>query len=221
MKYFWCAAVLFFAVAQCAFAADKDRNDPNSLLKARPEFRVRDSNDPNELLMNAWNAAVNVLRAKDVNRKLKEKVIEKQISPLFDFPLMAKLTLGREHWPKLNPQQAEEFTRLFTRRLKDAYREKIMLYEDEKASLQPAVHSGRTLRIPMQVVSEERAIEILYKLRKEDKRWKIYDIEIQGVSILLTYRSQFDDILRDGSVSDLLGRLKNPEPLKDPAGPQQ
>ena len=221
MKYFCCAAVLFFAAAQCAFAAAIEPNDPNSLLKARPEFRVRDSNDPNEMLMNAWNAAINVLQAKDVNHKLKEKLIEKQISPLFDFPLMAKLTLGRAHWPKLNPQQAGKFTRLFTKRLKDSYREKIMLYDDEKASLQPAVHGGRTLRIPMQVISEEKTIAILYKLRKKDKRWKIYDVEIEGVSILLTYRSQFDDILRDGTVSDLLRRLENPEPLKDPAGPQQ
>ena len=221
MRCFVCVAALFFAAAQCAFAAANDPNDPNELLKARPEFRVRDSNDPNELLMNAWNAAVNVLRAEDISQKLKEKLIEKQISPLFDFPLMAKLTLGREHWPKLNPQQAEKFTRLFTRRLKDSYREKIMLYEDEKASLRPAVHSGRSLRIPMEVTGEEKNIDILYKLRKEDKRWKIYDVEIEGVSILLTYRSQFDDILRDGTVSDLLRRLESPEPLKDSAGPQQ
>jgi phospholipid transport system substrate-binding protein len=221
MRYFWCVAALLFAAAQCAFAAADDPNDPNELLKARPEFRVKDSNDPNELLMNGWNAAVNVLRAQDINRTLKEKVIEKQVSPLFDFPLMAKLTLGREHWPKLDTRQAERFTQLFTRRLKDSYCGKIMLYEDEKASLQPAVRSGRTLRIPMQMISEEKTIDILYKLRKDDERWKIYDVEIEGVSILLTYRSQFDDILRDGTVSDLLGRLEAPEPLKDSAGPQR
>jgi phospholipid transport system substrate-binding protein len=53
---------------------------------------------------------------------------------------------------------------------------------------------------------------VLYKLRKVRKRWKIYDVEIQGVSILLTYRSQFDDILRNGSVEELLARLEKPVP---------
>jgi phospholipid transport system substrate-binding protein len=52
---------------------------------------------------------------------------------------------------------------------------------------------------------------MVYKLRKVEKDWKIYDVEIEGVSILLTYRSQFDDILSRSTVEDLLARLENPE----------
>ncbi len=211
MRYFWCVAALVLAAAQCVFAAADESNDPNELLKARPEFRVKDSNDPNELLMNTWNAAVNVLRAKDIDLTLKGKLIDKIVSPLFDFPLMAKLTLGREHWPKLNPPQVEKFTRLFTEKLKSSYREKIMLYEDEKAMLMPAEKTGKTIQIPMRMLSQEKTIDILYKLRKADKRWSIYDVEIQGVSILLTYRSQFNDILQSGTVDELLRRLELPE----------
>ena len=59
---------------------------------------------------------------------------------------------------------------------------------------------------------------MLYKLHgideqsrsKANERWKIYDLEIEGVSILLTYRSQFDDILRRGTVEDLLSHLEKP-----------
>ena len=53
-------------------------------------------------------------------------------------------------------------------------------------------------------------MDILYKLHKSNDRWKIYDVEIQGVSILLTYRSQFDDILSRGTVEQLLSKLRNP-----------
>jgi phospholipid transport system substrate-binding protein len=49
---------------------------------------------------------------------------------------------------------------------------------------------------------------MLYKLRNVEKRWKIYDVEIQGVSILLTYRAQFNDILSKGTVNDLLSQLE-------------
>jgi phospholipid transport system substrate-binding protein len=62
----------------------------------------------------------------------------------------------------------------------------------------------------MKLINKDSEITILYKLRKADKFWKIYDVEIQGVSILLTYRSQFDDILRRGTVKDLLSRLEKP-----------
>jgi phospholipid transport system substrate-binding protein len=209
MKNVWFG--LAFLIAAGQVSAAQDANDPNALLKARPEFVVKDSNDANELLINTWRAAINVLRATDIDHGLKEKVIDKVVSPLFDFPLMAKLTLGREHWPKLSPEQAEKFTRLFTERLKASYREKIMLYEDEKAALMPATRTAKTIQIPMQMVSQEKTIDILYKLRKTDKRWNIYDVEIQGVSILLTYRSQFNDILQSGTVDELLRRLEAPQ----------
>jgi phospholipid transport system substrate-binding protein len=62
----------------------------------------------------------------------------------------------------------------------------------------------------MVLISNGKGAAVLYKLHKTSERWKIYDVEIQGVSILLTYRSQFDDILRRGSVEDLLFQLKKP-----------
>ena len=62
----------------------------------------------------------------------------------------------------------------------------------------------------MELISKDKKVTIIHKLRKVEKRWKIYDVEIQGVSILLTYRSQFDDILSKGTVEDLLSRLENP-----------
>jgi phospholipid transport system substrate-binding protein len=64
----------------------------------------------------------------------------------------------------------------------------------------------------MELISKDTKVAVLYKLRKVDKCWKIYDVEIQGVSILLTYRSQFDDILSSGTVNDLLSRLEKPPP---------
>jgi len=63
----------------------------------------------------------------------------------------------------------------------------------------------------MELISKDKKVAMIYKLRKVEKEWKIYDVEIEGVSILLTYRSQFDDILSRGTVEDLLSRLENPE----------
>jgi len=192
MRSLWCALLVFLVAGQVANAADKDPNDPNELLRTK------------------FDAVISILQNKDIDQKAKERQISEIVVPIFDFPLMAKLSLGRKHWPKLTTPQREKFTEFFVERLKASYREKIMLYTEEKVVFKPTVQKKKTTHIPVELVSEDKRVAILYKLRKVDERWKIYDVEIEGVSILLTYRSQFDDILRSGTVEDLLSRLEKP-----------
>jgi phospholipid transport system substrate-binding protein len=205
MKNLWGALLVFLIACQCVNAKSSDPNDPNDSHYPK---------DPNELLRTKWNAVFSVLRNKDIDQREKEKKINKIVAPIFDFPLMAKLTLGRKHWPTLTPAQQEKFTRLFVERLKTSYREKVSLYTDEKVQFKPAVEKKEktVCFIPMEMVSRDKKVNIRHKLRKHkvDKRWKIYDVEIQGISILLTYRSQFNDILQKGTVEDLLARLEDP-----------
>jgi len=188
----------------------KDANDPNELWWSTWDAVVKDPNDANELLKAKLDAAITVLQNKKLAEKLKAKIIDKIMSPIFDFDLMAKLVLGRAHWSQLTAPQHKKFTRLFTKRLKSFYLDKISLYKDEKTLLKPAVHRKNSIYIPMLLMSGDRKIDALYKLRRVKKRWKIYDVEIQGVSIILTYRSQFNDILRRGTVKDLFSQLEKP-----------
>ena len=210
MKTLWCILLVVLVAGQGVDADNKDPNDANELLWAKWDAVVKDPNDPNELLWAKWDAVIKVLQSEDIDQKVKEKVIDKIVSPIFDFALMGKLALGRTHWPKLTHPQREKFIRLFAKRLKDSYREKISLYTDEKALLNPAIRKKKAIFIPMQLMSKDEKIDMLYKLRKVDKRWKIYDVEIQGVSIILTYRSQFNDILCKGTVEDILSQLEKP-----------
>jgi len=207
-KEFWlmlvCAGLVLLVAFQVVNSDNKDPNDPNE--PTDPNI----PSDPEELLHNKWDAIVSILQNKDIDQEDKEKRISKIVTPIFDFPLMAKLALGRKHWPKFNPPQREKFTRLFTERLKRSYWEKIALYKDEKVLFKTKTQKKNTIYIPSELIHEDKKVAILYKLRKVDKRWKIYDVEIQGVSILLTYRSQFDEILRRGTVEDLLSRLQKP-----------
>jgi phospholipid transport system substrate-binding protein len=193
-------------------------NDPNELWWSRWDASVKDPNDPMELLTAKWNAVLKVLQAKELEQKLKERIIDRIVSPMFDFPLMGQLALGRTHWPKLDAAQREKFIRLFVARLKALYLEKTALYTNEKFVVKPGVPKKNTIQIPMTLISEGKEILILYKLHRLDEQskrkalghWRIYDVEIEGVSILLTYRSQFDDILRRGTVEDLLSQLEKP-----------
>lgn len=198
MRRLWGIFLILLIVGQGIYAKSKDPNDPNY------------PKDPNELVRSKWRAVISVLRTKDLDQEEKEKKISKIINPIFDFPIMAKLALGRDNWPKLNSSQQEKFTKLFIERLKTSYREKIALYTNEDVEFKPAVRKKNFIEIPIELKSKDKKVTIIHKLHKVDKRWKIYDVDIQGVSILLTYRSQFDDILRRGTVEDLLSRLEKP-----------
>jgi len=205
-------ALLFFLIAGLGvYAANKYPSDPNELLRIKSYPIVKDPNELRDLLQSRWDAVIIILKNKDIDKKVKEEQIYKIVSPLFDFPLMAKLTLGRKNWPKFSVPQREKFTRLFTQRLRGSYLDKVKLYTYEKALYKSILQKKKTvIFVPMQLITKDSEITILYKLRKADKYWKIYDVEIQGVSILMTYRSQFDDILRRGTVKDLLSQLEKP-----------
>jgi len=210
MKKHWCVCIVLLIVSQTVKADNKSPDGPDAIVLAKWEAPIKDPNDPTEVLQVKWNAVAKVLQSKDLDQTSKETIIDKIVSPIFDFSLMSKLALGKTNWSKLTPSQYETFSQLFVKRLKDAYREKILLYKDEKATIGSAIQKKNTVRIPMLLVSGDKNITILYMLRKVEDGWKIYDVEIQGVSIILTYRSQFTDTLRHGSFDELISQLEKP-----------
>jgi len=203
MRILWCVLLVLFVTGQVVNANNKDSNEPNN---------PNDPNDPTELLRVKWDAIVSVLKKKDIKQEAKEKEIYKIMNPIFDFQLMSQLALGRTHWPKLSQSEREKFLQLFTERLKSSYLKKVMLYTNEEILFKNADQDKKknTINIPVELVSKDKKVNMLYKLRKIEKRWEIYDVEIQGVSIVLTYRAQFDDILSKGTVKDLLSQLEKP-----------
>lgn len=229
---YFCCAVLFGQMLGHGVYAGENSPNTSGQITAKSESGannldeqdwskwdavVKDPTDANELLDAKWNAVVRVIQSTELNEQTKKEVIDKIISPIFDFDLMAKLVLGRTHWPKLTDAQRERFTDLFAERLKNFYLDKINRYENEKIIFKSPEQKKNTLSIPTVLISDDKEVAIIYKLRKNDEQddnkkglWRIYDVEVQGVSILLTYRSQFDDILRRGSVNDLFSQLEKP-----------
>ena len=170
-----------------------------------------DKKEAEEVLKGKLEQVISVLEEKELNEEAKKKEIVEIVTPMFNFSLMSKLTLGKKHWPGLTKDQKDKFIELFTKRLKDSYLDKMMLYTDEKIEYKESVQIGKKVQIPTILTSKDNKISMLYKLYKSKQGWKIYDIEIQGVSLISTYRSQFDEILRKKTVDDLLVKLEKPE----------
>jgi len=170
-----------------------------------------DKSAAKELLTTKIEEALAVLQRKDLVQQEKNQQVVKIVEPIFDYNLMAKLTLGRKYWPSLTEKNRERFVDLFVARLKTSYIDKLSLYTDEKVAYDTPVQEGIKIQIPTSVISKNNSIAMNYKLYKSSNSWKIYDIEIEGVSLISTYRSQFYDILNKGTIDDLLLKLEKPE----------
>jgi len=161
-----------------------------------------------ELVETRIDAVMMLLQDKSLEKAGRDVQIITVVAPIFDYPTMAKLSLGKKHWPQLNPEEKASFTDLFVNRLQQSFLEKLDIYTDEKILYGEALKKGKKVHVPTTLVAKDSRIEMLYKMYRNAEGWKVYDVEISGVSVIQTYRSQFDGVLSDGTIDDLLEKLK-------------
>jgi phospholipid transport system substrate-binding protein len=161
-----------------------------------------------EFLKSRLDRVFEVLQKKDLEQQTKNKAVVEIVTPMFDFALMAKLSLGKKHWPGLTKEKQDRFTELFVTRLRQSYLNKLTTYTDEEIIYEPPVEVNKKIHIPTRLISKGREISMLYKFYNSNNSWKVYDIEIQGVSIIRSYRSQFNEILQRGTMDDLFEKLE-------------
>jgi phospholipid transport system substrate-binding protein len=177
------------------------------LLLSRPVVADKKI-DAEEFLKSNLDAVFAVLQKKDLAPQAKNNAVVEIVTPMFNFPLMAKLSLGRKYWPDLTQDKKDRFTELFVKRLRNYYLDKLTTYTDEKIIYEAPVAVKKKIHIPTHLISKGKKISMLYKLYPSNSIWKIYDIEIQGVSIIRSYRAQFREILQKGTFDDLLQRMQ-------------
>ncbi len=157
-----------------------------------------------------------VLADKELTMDQKEINVVEITNSVFGYPLMAKLSLGKKHWSQFNPEQRAEFTNLFIKLFQDFYVDKLNLFSDEKVVFQPPIIANeKKVQIPTVLLSKGKEYSMQYKMAKTKKGWRIYDIEIEGVSLIHTYRSQYNHILESGEIEDLLTKMREKKTEND------
>jgi phospholipid transport system substrate-binding protein len=127
---------------------------------------------------------------------------------IFDFQETAKRSLAR-HWQPRTPAEREEFVRLFADLLERSYISKIELYGGEKiAYLSDSVDGdGATVRTKI-VAKGGTEVPVDYRMLKRGERWLVYDVIIEGVSLVANYRTQFNKIIQTSSYAELVKKMK-------------
>jgi phospholipid transport system substrate-binding protein len=181
-----------------------------SLVFLSQAVTAHEKNAAEEFLKSNLDAVFTILQKEDLSQQAKSSEVVEIVTPMFDFELMAKLSLGKKYWPDLSRDQKERFTELFIERLRRSYLNKLTAYTDEKVVYELPVAVKKKVHVPTQLISKGNKISMLYKLYSSSNSWKIYDIEIEGVSIIRSYRSQFKEILQKGTFDDLLQKMEEP-----------
>jgi phospholipid transport system substrate-binding protein len=144
--------------------------------------------------------------------KKNEKAARKKIRAIslefFDYVEMSRRTLGL-NWNKLNLEQRKEFVSLFTDLLEDTYVDRILAYSDEKVNFTRTIPlTGKTAEVRTHVVTRTGQVPINYRAVRQETGWRVYDVVIEGVSLVSNYRTQFREILAKDTPEGLLKTLR-------------
>lgn len=178
---------------------------------------------PADRLRTAMEEVIRILE--DPALKPEAKASERQarvraaVVDLIDFPEMARRVLGR-HWPALTELERQEFVGLFRALLERTYLPKIALYGGERVRIVDEAVDGDFATVRTLLVTRQgQEIPVSYRLRHRDGQWLVFDISVEGVSLVANYRTQFNEIIQRGSYQELVKRIK--QKLADSASPQR
>ncbi len=167
---------------------------------------------PMEAVQTNVNKVLEVLRdpklkeasAKEVQKEKLRLIYER----MFDDVELSKRTLAK-NWNSLNVAQRQEFVLLFRQVLEKAYIDKILAYTDEKVVFErETLVSGTQAEVQTKIVTSSKEVPISYRVLLKDGTWRVYDIVIENVSLVLNYRTQFNDILAKNTPEQLLEILR-------------
>lgn len=169
---------------------------------------------PVPMLQGSANEILNTLKQNKSelknNRQLIFQAVEKHLLPNVDVKGMARSVLGRQAWNKASPSEREAFSKAFTQLVIRTYASPLAEYSDETVKFMPVKGSveGRFLRVNSLIVrSQGNNIPLNYSLVSKDGQWKIYDLSVEGVSLLQSFRSQFAQALQHDNINSLIKQM--------------
>ena len=189
------AVVAIVAVVSTAAPASAANTEPIAVIKAPIDAVIAILNDPRYMASGT--------------KSDQRKEIWKVINPMFDFQEISRRAVAR-HWSDFSAGEKTEFIDVFAQFLGNTYIDKIQgeYHNEQVIYLDQVLHADQYAEVRTQLVRETIDIPVNYRLIKDQSgQWKVYDIIVEGVSLVKNYRTQFADILRKETPAQLIQRL--------------
>ncbi|MGO9021121.1 MAG: phospholipid-binding protein MlaC [Syntrophobacteraceae bacterium] len=163
--------------------------------------------NPQAVVQTGTDQVLKILKQYPQDTRARREKIQAAVDGYFDFGAIAKLALG-PRWNSLSPEKQQEFTLEFSKLLFNT-----CIGDIEKYATQNITYSQRPIfqgyvDVQARVMDQGGPISIDYYLHLQDGKWKVYDIGVEGTSLVINYRDQFDSILANGSFNDLSRMLR-------------
>ena len=167
---------------------------------------------PKETVETGVNKVIATLSDPAFKAKPKDQqiaAISLEIESVFDFQELSRRTLGKQ-WKKMSAEQQTEFVKLFTELLQGVYADRLLAYSDQKVLFEKEImlKKGRAEVQSYLQTSDGKKVPLYYRLTDKSGSWKVYDVIIEGVSMVKNYRTQFRDIISKDSPEKLLEVLR-------------
>jgi phospholipid transport system substrate-binding protein len=182
-----------------------------------------DAGAPTEAMKGTITKVIKTLEDAELKKPARaeerRRVLETIIGERFNYAEMAKRALGAQ-WGKLQEKERKEFVELFQRLLSASYADKIEGYTGEQVSYLSERKEDNYAEVRTKVSSGKAEIPLDYRLISNSDEWRVYDVVVDGVSLVKNYRGQFEKILRESSYPDLVDKLRK-KVDKDKAAPPE
>lgn len=179
---------------------------------------------PDVLVKNVTNDVLDTVRKdKDIqngNSKKTLELVETKILPHFNFPRMTQLALGREG-RQATPEQMKMLVDEFRNLLVRTYSKALTEYRDQEISFKPFKMAAADADVKVRTEVKQsggKPVQIDYYLEKSSAGWKVYDIEVGGVSLVTNYRSSFAQEIQKGGIDGLIRSLQVKNKSGDASG---
>lgn len=167
----------------------------------------------NQIKQDVANRAENsikILKDKNLSESEKQSAVVAQFDPIFDYELMAKISLGFKNYDALNDEEKKAYVSGFSQMLKRIYSSRLKDYTNEEFIVDSLVQpKPQRAVLNAHLQSKGNRYDVAYKYYDANERgWLVYDVEIVGVSIVQTYKGQFADVLKNGGIKAVIEALK-------------
>ncbi len=175
---------------------------------------------PTDSMKTTIDEVLRIVRDKELKQPEKtgarRHLLEKAVAARFDYTEMSRRALGAP-WNQLTDQQKQEFVDLFRTLLINSYADKIETYSGDGVQYLNERTEKEYAEVRTKVLSDKTEIPLDYRLINKADEWRVYDVVVDGISLVNNYRGQFTKILRASSYSDLVDQLrKKADKLKAP-----
>ena len=162
---------------------------------------------PTDSIRTSVDGVLALLQNKEMDDATRREKIGEVISERFDFRAMSQRTLAT-NWKSASEEQRKEFVRLFSTLIENTYIGRVEAYTNEKVDFPGEKVKGKKAVVETLILTANADIPVDYKVYMKNDKWWVYDVVIEGISLISNYRSSYQEIVKKEGVDGLIEKMK-------------